>query len=293
MSTQPVASVIIPARNASAIIGEQLDALARQRLEHAWEVIVVDDRSTDGTGEVARRYGGTLPSLRVIESDRSVNAGHARNVGAAAARGSLLLFTDADDVVGDGWLEHMISALGEASLVAGRLDVGRLNPPWLRDSLAVTQQHGLQVWDVGRTTWLKHAGGTNLGMSRDVWEHVGPFDVRLEFQEDIDLCFRAQLSGVELCFVSDAVVHNRLRSTLGGIFQQGRQWGRGSVLLQRKYLAHGMPRPSRVRGLLSWGRVPLELLMVRQRGDLARFLHRLGWRVGRLQGALDSHWHPY
>jgi hypothetical protein len=49
---------------------------------------------------------------------------------------------------------------------------------------------------------------------------------------------------------------------------------------------YGMPRPSRMRGVLTWGRVPVELAQVRSKADLARFLHRLGWRVGRLRGAL-------
>jgi glycosyltransferase involved in cell wall biosynthesis len=285
------ASVIIPAHNAADVLGEQLRSLARQRGSVGnWEVIVVDDCSNDGTAAVARNHADVLPELRVVTTDRSRNAAKARNTGVAAAHGRLLLFTDADDVVGDGWLAEMVAALEADHLVAGPLDVERLNVPWVRASRPVTQQYGLQVWDVGGTTWLPHAGGPSLGVSRHLWEAVGPFDVELDFVDDIDLCFRAQLAGYELRFVPHAVVHYRLRDSLGGIYRQARDWGEGSVRLQRKFIPRGMPRPSRLRNLLGWGWVPLELLTARDRGDLARWFHRLGWRVGRLRGALRRRW---
>jgi glycosyltransferase involved in cell wall biosynthesis len=286
MSSQAVdLSVIIPARNAAHVIRDQLEALSRQEFDGSWEIVVVDDRSEDGTGEVARGYSDRLPHVTVVRTERSLNAAHARNVGVSAARGRMLLFTDSDDVVSDVWVRSMARALADEDVVAGRLEVARLNRPWVRVSRPVTQQHALQTWDVGGMPWLLHAGGPNLGVSRRMWEEVGPFDVHLDFVDDIDFCFRAQLAGFELHFVPDAVVHYRLRDSLKGIYRQARDWGRASVDLQRKYISAGMPRPSPAREALSWGRVPLELVQVRGRGDLGLWLHRLGWRVGRLRAA--------
>jgi glycosyltransferase involved in cell wall biosynthesis len=279
-------SVIIPARNVAHVIGAQLDALARQRFAGSWEVVVVDDRSTDGTRSVVERFSRVLPGLRIVSTAQGVNAAHARNTGVTAARGRLLLFTDADDVVAEDWLPVMAGALGDAHIVAGRLDVHRLNAPWVRASQPTTQKQGLQVWDVGGRTWLEHAAGPNLGVTRELWETVGAFDPEIDLLEDVDFCFRAQLAGYELGFVPDSVVHYRLRTTLGGIYRQARDWGAASVEIQRRYVPFGMPPPHPVRSVLSWGRVPFELLAVRDRGDLARWLHRLGWRVGRFRGTI-------
>jgi glycosyltransferase involved in cell wall biosynthesis len=278
-------SVIIPARNAAGVLDQQLVALSQQSCDSRWEVIVVDDQSSDGTGDVVRDYQGALPSVRVIRTQRSLNAAHARNTGVEAASGRLLLFTDADDVVGEGWLSRMVEALDGEHIVAGRLDIQRLNAPWARESRPVHQQHGLQAWDVGGTAWLAHAGGPNLGVTRGLWEDIGPFDVGLDFVDDIDFCFRAQLAGYRLCFVFDAVVHYRLRASLRGICGQAYDWGRASVTLQQKFVPRGMPRPNPVREALGWLRVPLELALVRDRGGFARWLHTVGYRAGRGRGA--------
>ncbi|RME03684.1 MAG: glycosyltransferase family 2 protein, partial [Deltaproteobacteria bacterium] len=87
----PRISVVIPAYNAERSIGPCLEALSRQQIEVPFEVIVVDDGSTDRTGEIATQ----VPGVRVI---RQPNQGPAvaRNRGVAEARGAWIVFTDAD-----------------------------------------------------------------------------------------------------------------------------------------------------------------------------------------------------
>src|SRR5687767_11645745 len=93
------ASVIVPARDAEATLGDTLDALAGQEMSAEYEVIVVDDGSSDGTVAIAEH----APGVKLLRQDR-LGPGEARNTGARVARGRVLAFTDADCRPIPGWL---------------------------------------------------------------------------------------------------------------------------------------------------------------------------------------------
>ena len=122
-------SVIIPCLDAEETLGEQLEALSGQSWDGPWEVIVADNGSTDASREVAERFRDRLPSLHVLDASERPGPGHAKNRAAEVATGEALLFTDADDRVGEGWLRAMGEALERLEFVAARYDAERLNPP--------------------------------------------------------------------------------------------------------------------------------------------------------------------
>src|SRR5688572_16174609 len=105
-SAMPAVSVIVPARDAADTIAKTLTALANQRVDAAYEVIVVDDGSTDETASIAAGADG----VQLVAGDGE-GPGPARNAGAAAASADLLAFTDADCVPRTGWLEAGLAAL--------------------------------------------------------------------------------------------------------------------------------------------------------------------------------------
>lgn len=281
-------SIIVPAMNAEETIGDQLEALAGQSFDGDWEVVVVDDLSTDRTAEVAAGHAGRLPNLRIVRTAENRNAAHARNVGVAAARGRLLLFCDADDVVGDGWLAAMVDALRRAPFVAARMEVAHLNPRWMYEHRADRQTRALQMWEVNRRPYLPHAGAGTVGLRRELYDEIGPFDDRFDHCHGPgpEFCFRAQLAGYPLELVPDAVVHLRLRDNLGSIYRQSRNWAEWSVALERAFVPHGMPRSRWLRGLAAWGLVVPRLLTVRSRADLVAWVRVLAWRVGRVRGSI-------
>ena len=111
-------SVVIPARNEEQTLPRQLDALLAQEWDKDWEVVVVDNGSTDGTAEVVTRLAQSDSRLRLI-SAVTPGACHARNAGIAATSAPLLAFCDADDVVEPGWIAAIAAALAEHELVTG------------------------------------------------------------------------------------------------------------------------------------------------------------------------------
>jgi glycosyltransferase involved in cell wall biosynthesis len=109
-------SVVIPCFNAASTLGTQLEALARQRYNQDWEVIIADNGSTDGSLAVAESYKSRLPGLRVVDSSDRRGAAHARNIGALNSTGDHLLYCDADDEVAPGWMAAMAEALSRHEL---------------------------------------------------------------------------------------------------------------------------------------------------------------------------------
>jgi glycosyltransferase involved in cell wall biosynthesis len=100
-------SVVIPAYNAAGTLAHQLEALAAQRCDQDWEVLLVDNGSTAGTADLARRYARRFQAFRIIAAGPERGHSSPRNARARAARGELFVYCDADDVVpglasGDG-----------------------------------------------------------------------------------------------------------------------------------------------------------------------------------------------
>ncbi|WP_164861490.1 glycosyltransferase [Microbacterium sp. CPCC 204701] len=231
MAEQPVdASVVIPAFNAEATLADQLSALAGQDANAAFEVLVSDNGSTDGTARVIEAFADRIPGLRLVDASSRRGASAARNVGAAAARGRLLLFCDADDVVSTGWVRAMTAALAHAPFAAGAVEHSLLNPG--RD------------WDFGwaeptfrdpALPQLPAGGSGNMGIHATAFAEVGGFDESLTAAEDLDFSWRVQLAGHRLVGVPDAVVHVRKRGGVRDAVRQARAKGAGSRVVSHRF----------------------------------------------------------
>jgi glycosyltransferase involved in cell wall biosynthesis len=210
----PVASVIIPARNAAGTLGATLNALAAQDCEHEFEVIVVDDGSDDATPAVA---SGSDPAVRLLR-EHGVGPGPARNAGAAVAAGEILAFTDADCVPTSGWLRSGIEALGGADLVQGAVDADPNTPPGPFDrSVWVTRELGLYEC-------------ASLFVHRAIFDEIGGFEdwlgarVGKPLAEDAWFGWRARRRGAKTAFSPQALVHHAVfrRGALGFIGERVR-----------------------------------------------------------------------
>jgi glycosyltransferase involved in cell wall biosynthesis len=230
----------MPARNAAETLGEQLDGLAAQRVEVAWEVIVVDNGSEDATVAIAEGYASRLP-LRVVSAAGPRVANHARNVGIGLATGRHILLCDADDAVGPDWIAPMRAVLLDAELVGGPL---QCHPAGRSGGLAdpVGPAHG----------FLPRPLGANCGFRRSVWESLGGFDEAYRGGDDTEFFWRAQLAGYRLGHAKEAVVSYRIRSGLGERCRKSYITGLARAQLYAQFGRHGMPRTSTREELARW-----------------------------------------
>lgn len=244
-STPLDVSVLIAARDVAATLPAQLAALAAQRTDLRWEVLVADNGSTDGTQDLVRAAAVDLPVLHLVDAAGLRGAGAARNTAATHARGRLLVFCDADDIVAPGWLDALHRRSGPDRVLAGRLEWDLLNDATARRSRALPQTAGPQHTEP--LPWLPCAAASNLAVPADLFHDLGGFDVGARFLQDTDLCWRAQIAGADLVFVPDAVVHMRLRRGLRDTWRQGRSTGMGQRWLADRYAGYALrhaPAPS-------------------------------------------------
>ena len=277
-------SIVIPCRNAARTIAVQLDALCTQQWRGGWEVIVADNGSTDGTHAIVERYSRRLPGLRLIDASSRRGAAHARNAAARAAAGDALVYCDADDEVGIGWLTAVGNALQRHDFVVSRMDLDKLNPPWL--ALSLNNVQGREVRRAYYPPYLRHAGSSGMAVKREIHERIGGFDETLREREDTDYCFRIQLLGHELHFAADAVIHIRYSEKPEALFQQARRWAVYQTLLYKRY-GSGTPLD---RPWASYLKTCRDLLgcstRVFDREKRPAWMKTLGTQVGLLQGAI-------
>lgn len=295
----PEASVVIAAFNAAHTLGDQLEALSRQEVDFAWEVLVCDNGSTDATARVASEWQGRLPGLRVLDASRRRGPGAARNVGAAAAGSPLLLFCDADDVVADDWLRELRSALLLEEFVTGNS-----RRPELNSRPGAPVYFDFSTYRMHVLPQLPAAGAGNLGIRAEVFAEVGGFDESLLTGEDLDLCWRVQLAGHRLAVHRAAVVTVSNRAGLGASFRQAYAYGVGDRRLRHKYArviralegvtplpvatdaaattpAAAASRPSLLQ------RVLRKVASIRRPSDLTQLSHRIGTALGYRWGSID------
>jgi glycosyltransferase involved in cell wall biosynthesis len=281
MSDMPVASVIIPARNAAATIGEQLQALADQQGAPPFEVLVVDNGSTDATRYVAADWESRIRSLRVIDAPDRAGSAYARDIGAEHARADRLLYCDADDVVSPTWVAAMCRVLASADVAGGRMDDVRLNPPEVRAWYA-----GVKRVLLAKDGWLPYASGANLGIRADVLSAIGGWDAEFTEATDAELVWRAQLAGCTLQPVDDAVVHYRYRTSMRALARQTYRYGIADAKLASRYREQ-YPTPTARSLLRRWGWITLHLPDVgRGVARRGRWVRRTCIALGRARGSV-------
>lgn len=224
------ATVLIATFNRAAFLDETLESLARMRVAHgrSWEVIVVDNNSTDATRAVVERRQASFPVPLLYRFENRQGRSSALNTGIAVARGRVLAFTDDDVRVQDGWLDAVCTALladdSRVSYSGGpvRPIWGAPPPGWLdlaRGDLWGTiaiQDHGNRVLnyeEAGRVPL-----GANMAVKADVFDMVGGFRPDLGRtggravlgQEVPEWLMRARRAGLTGVYLPQMEVHHHV-----------------------------------------------------------------------------------
>jgi glycosyltransferase involved in cell wall biosynthesis len=166
-------SFIVPAHNEEQLLGATLDAIsgAARSLHHPFEIVVVDDASTDRTTEVAIRHGASVVPIRL----RQISG--ARNAGAKASRGDVLIFVDADTVVSTSVVRAALEALKKGAVGGGaRLQWDGALPWWARILVTMTD------WAMRLAPF---AAGCFVFCTRAAFDAAGGFDERLYAAEEL------------------------------------------------------------------------------------------------------------
>lgn len=187
-------SVVIPARNEEAYIGRALRSVARQ----AWplerlEAIVVDNASTDRTAAVVESLAVHVTPLRIVLiREPRPGRSRAKNRGAAAARGDVLLFLDADSVMAPTLAAEII-AHRHIGYPAGSVRV-------IAETTDFFDRWFFELMEIGKTYFRIRA--QMLYCSREWFERSGGFDESLEIAEDREFLQRLQGRGVPVCHLT-------------------------------------------------------------------------------------------
>lgn len=239
---EPAASVVVPTRDRPAALAGCLAALEHQADGGpAFEVVVVDDRSHDPAAVAAVVAGA--PHARLLHGAGRGPAA-ARNLGAAAARGPVVCFTDDDCRPRPGWLAGLLAPIDAgAPAAAGPTRVAPGAPAAVVASQVVTNHLTASTLDPA-TGRLGFAPTCNLAVRAHVLAAV-PFDegYPLAAGEDREWCDRLAAAGLALRAAPGAVVEHRPTLTAGGFWRQQVRYGRGA----HRYL-RGRPSGPRLQG---------------------------------------------
>ena len=236
----PRFSVLVCTHNGAATLGECLEGLGRLRYPD-YEVIVVDDGSTDDSAAIARAHG-----VRLIRTEnRGLSA--ARTTALEAATGELVAYIDDDARPDEDWLGYLALAMRGGD----HAGVGGPNLPVPGDGLvaeAVANAPGGPVHVLLSDTVAEHLPGCNMAFRRDRLAAIGGFDAQFRVAgDDVDVCWRLQAQGWTLGFHPTAVVWHHRRGSVRRFWRQQRGYGRAEALLERKW-----PEKYNTPGHLTW-----------------------------------------
>jgi GT2 family glycosyltransferase len=224
----PPVSVVVCSYNGESTIRDTLEATASLAYPD-YEVIVVDDGSTDRTASIASEY-----PVRLIRTENQ-GLSAARNVGLAAATGEIVVYTDDDAYPDPDWLTYLASAFADSDAAAfggpnllpqedGPMAACVYHAPGGPSHVLLSDREG------------EHLPGCNMAFRRECLEAIGGFDPHFRIAgDDVDVCWRLRERGWVLGFHAAACVFHHRRNSLRAYWRQQVAYGRAEVMLERKW----------------------------------------------------------
>ncbi len=225
----PRVSVVVCTYNGAATLRGCLRSLLE--LEYPdYEVILVDDGSTDSTPEIAAEF----PAVRVVrQSNRGLST--ARNVGAEAATGEIVAYTDDDCVVDEDWLLYLVGAMLDQGVEA--IGGPNLTPPqdgWIAKCVAASPGNPSHVMLDDRHA--EHVPGCNMAFRRETLLGLGGFDPQFrQAGDDVDMCWRLLDADLAVGYAPAAMVWHHRRATVSAYLSQQRGYGRSEAMVHFKH----------------------------------------------------------
>lgn len=226
----PRVSVVVCSYNGGATLRECLTSLGQLNYPN-YEVILVDDGSTDHTPEIIKDFSN-VRSIRQVNRGLSV----ARNVGAQEATGDIVAYTDSDCVADPDWLFYLVTAMLRMDVRA--IGGPNLPPPsdsWIAQCVAASPGGPSHV--MLNDQLAEHVPGCNMAFDRNLLLSLGGFDPQFrQAGDDVDICWRFMDAGYQIGFASAAMVWHHRRNTARAYFKQQKGYGRSEAMLAFKHV---------------------------------------------------------
>jgi GT2 family glycosyltransferase len=227
---QPKVSVVVASYNAERTLNACLESLARLNYPD-FEIILVDDGSTDSTAQISAKY----PGVRYLAHAKNLGLSAARNTGIAAAAGEIVAFTDADCRVDEDWLRYLVHDL-LAGPFAGIGGPNLLPPEDSAIATAVMASPGGPAHVMLTDREAEHIPGCNMAFHKWALVEIGGFDpVFRRAGDDVDVCWRLQHAGHKIGFSPSGFVWHYRRSSIREYLRQQKGYGEAEAMLIRKH----------------------------------------------------------
>lgn len=246
----PFTSVLVPAHNEEKVIVRTVEALCSFRFpQERFEVIVVNDCSTDRTGEILARLEQRYPMLRVVNVHPPYGGkgkSAALNRALREARGSVIAIYDADNTPERNALQRLVSTLlanPQYGAVVGKFRVVNAKRNLLTRFINIETISFQWLIQGGRWNLFRIASipGTNFVIHRELIEQLGGWDEHA-LAEDTELSIRIYMLGRKICFMPYAVTWEQEPETWRVWWKQRTRWVQGNVYVILKF-AKLMLRP--------------------------------------------------
>jgi len=224
-------SVIVPVYNGESMIGECIEALLAQDYpKDRYEVIVVDNDSTDGTARVVQRY-----SVVYLFEDGGKGPYVARNAGAQQARGDLLAFCDADQLADKRWLRELVAMLQDGCVAAaGPMLAYEAKTASVVDHFAAIEAQVVPDRPAGPQRGGRVLAGTgNLLVRREAFQALGGFRQDAVWGPDRDFASQLLSLGQDIAYAPHAVQYHRPRATAGSLLRHEIRFGHARGYLRK------------------------------------------------------------
>ncbi|MGC8604656.1 MAG: mycofactocin biosynthesis glycosyltransferase MftF, partial [Desulfomonilaceae bacterium] len=227
-------SVVVPVYNRAEDIGSCLESLlALDYPKSRFEIVVVDDNSSDKTANVVRNY-----CVKLIVLPKNLGQSAARNLGALASKGEIIAFIDSDCVARPCWLTELVPYFEDSRniLVGGYVD-SYYRKTWLdRYEESNSPLNMGQKFVVGSGTRSDFYVPTcNMLVRRDAYIKVGGLDETMRVGEDVDLCWRLKENGSRLVYVPKGRIEHKHRNRFIETFGRRFDYGASEPVLYSKH----------------------------------------------------------
>ena len=229
----PMASIVICSYNGAATIESCLRSMQKLRYPGEFEVIFVDDGSTDNTQEILQQF----PWVRNIRQ-KNKGLSFARNVGMEAARGEIVVYTDSDCEADEDWLYYLALALTRGGYVGmGGPNLIPDEGSWIADCVGLSPGGPTHVMIDDREA--EHVPGCNMAFYKWALRQINGFDPQFrKAGDDVDVIWRLQGLGYPIGFAPAAQVWHYRRNTIKAYLKQQRGYGEAEAMLKFKHPDH-------------------------------------------------------